>query len=149
MENLQQTNSHHSRTTARQARRQLRNVLENTTGSEDIHISIEGTSEPIPLPRDVADLLYEILIKTAAGQTVGIIPTNAELTTQQAADLLNVSRPHVVKLIDEGVLKGHKVGKHRRLNAADVQKFKHQRDIAQRAAADELTVLSDELGLYE
>lgn len=74
---------------------------------------------------------------------------NAELTTQQAADLLNVSRPHIAKLIDEGTLKGHKVGKHRRLNAIDVQNYKHQRDVEQRDAVDELTALSDELGLYE
>ncbi|MEQ9999426.1 excisionase family DNA-binding protein [Corynebacterium sp. KPL4015] len=74
---------------------------------------------------------------------------NAELTTQQAADLLNVSRPHVIKLMDEGILKGHKVGTHRRLYASSVQEFKRHRDLEQRAAADELAVLSDEMGLYE
>ena len=60
-----------------------------------------------------------------------------------------MSRPHVVKLLDQGILKGHKVGTHRRLYASDVQDFKHQRALEQRAAADELAVLSDELGLYK
>ena len=149
MKSLQQTNTSRSRATARQALQHFRKVLENTPGSEDLHVTVDRTNELICLPRSVADLLCEILSKTAAGQTVGIIPTNAELTTQQAADLLNVSRPHIVKLIDEGTLKGYKVGKHRRLNAIDVQKYKHQRDVEQRDAADELTALSDELGLYE
>ena len=135
--------------TARESLPQSRKVPARTPGAEDLHVTVDRTNELICLPRSVAELLCEILSKTAAGQTVGIIPTNAELTTQQAADLLNVSRPHVVKLIDEGTLKGDKVGKHRRLHAIDVQKYKHQRDVGQRDAADELTALSDELGLYE
>ena len=80
---------------------------------------------------------------------MSVIPTSAELTTQQAAELLKVSRPHVIKLMDDGILEGHKVGTHRRLYAADVQAYKHQRDIKQRATADELTALTDHLGLYE
>ncbi len=72
-----------------------------------------------------------------------------ELTTQQAADLLNVSRPRVIELMDKGVLEGHTEDAHRHLYASSVQDFKRQRDLEQRAAADELAVLSDEMGLYE
>ncbi|MDK4269058.1 helix-turn-helix domain-containing protein [Corynebacterium accolens] len=72
-----------------------------------------------------------------------------ELTTQQAADFLNVSRPRVIELMDEGTLKRHTEGAYRHLYASSVQDFKRQRDLEQRAAADELAVLSDEMGLYE
>ena len=72
-----------------------------------------------------------------------------ELTTQQAADLLNVSRRRVIELRDEGTLEGHTEGTYRHLYASSVQDFKRQRDLKQRAAADELAVLSDEMGLYE
>lgn len=139
----------HTKATAQKALRKLNRALAGDTDLGDVDVITEGTNEPIRLPRDVAELLREILASTAAGRTVGIIPTSSELTTQQAADLLNVSRPHVVKLLDQGMLKGHKVGTHRRLYASDVQEFKHQRALEQRAAADKLAVLSDELGLYE
>ena len=59
-----------------------------------------------------------------------------------------MSRPHVVKLMNEGTLPGHKTGSHRRIYAADVQAYKHQRDIDARTAADELTALSEETGIY-
>lgn len=72
-----------------------------------------------------------------------------ELTTQQAADFLNVSRRRVIELRDEGTLEGHTEGTYRHLYASSVQDFKRQRDLKQRAAADELAVLSDEMGLYE
>lgn len=149
MTNMQDNSTTQTRATARQALRKLNTVLAKRTDSaEGVDVAVEGSDEVIRLPQDVAGLLRDILAKTAAGQSVGVIPTSAELTTQQAADLLNVSRPHVTKLMDDGVLKGHKVGTHRRLYASDVQSYKHQRDIKQRAAADELTALTDQLELY-
>lgn len=149
MTSAQDNSTAHAKATSRKALRDLNRALEENTNVGDIDVIVEGTNEPIRISRDVAELLREILASTVAGQTVGVIPTSAELTTQQAADLLNVSRPHVVKLLDQGVLKGHKVGTHRRVYASDVQEFKRQRVFEQRAAADKLTVLSDELGLYE
>ena len=114
-----------------------------------MEVRVEQSDEVIRLPREGATVLREILVNTAAGRSVKVIPMHAELTTQQAADLLNVSRPHVVKLMDKGVLPGHKVGTHRRIYAADVHAYKHQRDIEGRIAADELTALTEEMGLYE
>ena len=149
MTHTQDNSAAHTKTTAQKALRKLNRALAGDTDLGDVDVITDGTNEPIRLPRDVAELLREILANTAAGRTVGIIPTRAELTTQQAANLLNVSRPHVVKLLDQGILKGHKVGTHRRLYASDVQDFKHQRALEQRAAADKLAILSDELGLYE
>ncbi|MER0091231.1 MULTISPECIES: helix-turn-helix domain-containing protein [Corynebacterium] len=149
MTHAQDNGAAHTKATAQKALRKLNRALAGDTDLGEVDVITEGTNEPIRLRRDVAELLREILANTAAGRTVSIVPTSAELTTQQAADLLNVSRPHVVKLLDQGILKGHKVGTHRRLYASDVQDFKHRRALEQRAAADKLAILSDELGLYE
>lgn len=149
MTHAQDNGAAHTKATAQKALRKLNRALAGDTDLGEVDVITEGTNEPIRLRRDVAELLREILANTAAGRTVSIVPTSAELTTQQAADLLNVSRPHVVKLLDQGILKGYKVGTHRRLYASDVQDFKHRRALEQRAAADKLAILSDELGLYE
>ena len=150
MTNVQDNSTTQTRATARHALRKLNSALaQRTDSTKGIDVAVEGSGEVIRLSQDVAGLLRDILANTAAGRSVSVIPTSAELTTQQAADLLNVSRPHVIKLMDDGVLEGHKVGTHRRLYASDVQAYKHQRDIKQRATADELTALTDHLGLYE
>lgn len=135
--------------TSREALRRLNHALSVSSESEGVEVRVEQSDEVIRLPREGATVLREILVNTAAGRSVKVIPMHAELTTQQAADLLNVSRPHVVKLMDKGVLPGHKVGTHRRIYAADVHSYKHQRDIEGRIAADELTALTEEMGLYE
>jgi len=78
------------------------------------------------------------------------VPSHAELTTQEAADLLNVSRPHLVKLLEEGVLPFHKTGKHRRVLFADLMCYREQREGASHAAMDELAKQAQELRLgYE
>lgn len=149
MTHLQDNGTTNTAATAREALRKLNQVLDSRLERDVVDIVVENSNETIRLPREVATVLREILVNSAAGRSVGVIPMRAELTTQQAADLLNVSRPHVVKLMNEGTLPGHKVGTHRRIYAADVQAYKHQRDIDQRIAADHLTALTDEMGLYE
>lgn len=135
--------------TAREALRRINRVFKGTSARKDIDVVVEQSDDTIRLPREVATVLREILLNSAAGRSVGVIPMHAELSTQQAARLLNVSRPHVIKLINEGILPGHKVGTHRRIYAADVQAYKHERDINARATADDLIVLTEEMGLYE
>lgn len=139
----------HTAATAREALRKINRVLSDTSTDKDVNVVVEQSDDVIRVPREVATVLREILVNSAAGRSVGVIPMRAELTTQQAANLLNVSRPHVIKLMNEGILPGHKVGTHRRIYAADVQAYKHQRDIDTRTAADDLTALSEEMGLYE
>jgi excisionase family DNA binding protein len=102
----------------------------------------------IPLPDTVFHLLVRITEILAHGDAVTIVPVGKELTTQQAADLLNVSRQYLVRLLDEGRIPYTTTGKHRRLRIEDVLTYKKVRDADRRAALDELTRLSEEAGGY-
>lgn len=104
----------------------------------------------IELPTSALRLLVDILAELADGNAVKVVPIHAELTTQEAADLLNVSRPHLVKLLEEGVLPFHKTGKHRRVLFADLMRYREQRERESHAAMDELAKQAQELRLgYE
>lgn len=83
-------------------------------------------------------LLVDILAELADGNAVKVVPIHAELTTQEAANMLNVSRPHLVKLLESGALPFHKAGKHRRVRFADLMAFKAERDRASSLAMEEL-----------
>jgi excisionase family DNA binding protein len=85
----------------------------------------------------------------ARGDSLTIVPVGKELTTQQAADLLNVSRQYLVRLLGEGRIPYTRTGKHRRLRIEDVLTFKEQRDRERGAALDELTRMSQEIGGYD
>ncbi|NMY11745.1 helix-turn-helix domain-containing protein [Pseudomonas veronii] len=106
--------------------------------------------EVVELPTFALRLLGEILSELALGNAVKVVPIHAELTTQEGADMLNVSRPHLVKLLDNGALPHTKTGRHRRIKFADLMTYKEQRDLASRNAMDELTAQAQELGMgYE
>ncbi|MDH3007099.1 helix-turn-helix domain-containing protein [Gordonia alkanivorans] len=91
--------------------------------------------EPITLPPVVLSLLAEVLAKVAADQPVSIVTPDTIFTTQQAAEVLNVSRPYVVKLIAEGELPATKVGRHRRIKASDLEEYRRKQYAASRAAS--------------
>jgi len=95
-------------------------------------------SDMIQLPSGAVVLLMEILEAMAAGQSIALIPENAELTTAQASEMLNVSRPFLIKLLDEGKIPYRKVGKHRRIRVDDVLKYKHSDDQRREAILDQL-----------
>ncbi|NNJ09906.1 helix-turn-helix domain-containing protein [Chloroflexales bacterium ZM16-3] len=101
----------------------------------------------IRLPAKAVQLLQTILVQMAEGKAVTIIPTHAEITTQQAADILNVSRPFFVRLIERGDISFRKVGTHRRVLLSDVMVYKQRTDNAREQSLDELTALSQELNL--
>jgi excisionase family DNA binding protein len=84
--------------------------------------------QPLELPARAVALLMDVLETMAAGQDISLIPENAELTTLQAAEVLNVSRPYLIKLLNENAIPHRKVGKHRRICMKDVMNYKMRID---------------------
>ncbi|MBI3041881.1 MAG: helix-turn-helix domain-containing protein [Betaproteobacteria bacterium] len=107
---------------------------------------IDGGKD-ITVPVSALHMLVDILNNMAQGNAVTMVPVNAELTTQQAADFLNVSRPYLVKLLEEGRLPFRKVGTRRRVMFKDLLAYQEILNEKSRKAADELTKQSQELGL--
>jgi excisionase family DNA binding protein len=93
-------------------------------GKGEVKLKVAGQGEAIPLPPSVVELLQYILNETAQGNPVTLLSLESELTTQQAADILNVSRPYFVKLLNEKKLPYRKVGSHRRVLLKDVLVYK-------------------------
>ena len=105
--------------------------------------------EVIVVPTSAVRLFLHLLAEMSQGNSVCLVPTHAELTTQQAADLLNVSRPYVVKLLDEGKIPSRTVGKYRRVRFDDLMAYKRKDYESRAKIADDLTALSQELGMYD
>lgn len=106
-----------------------------------------GRDTIIELPAGAVQLLMDILEDMAAGHAVTIVPQDAELTTQEAADILNVSRPFVIQLLKDGKLPYRTVGTHRRLRFEDVMTFKTAIDRDRRLVLDELVAQAEELDM--
>ncbi len=106
-----------------------------------------GDDVTIRLPAIAVRLLVEMLGQLARGNAVTVVPYHMELTTQEAAELLNVSRPHLVKLLESGEIPFTKVGKHRRVQFQDVVAYKDRIDEARRGVLDELTAEAQRLRL--
>ena len=99
------------------------------------------------LPEDAADMVRRLLETYAAGRRPRVIPEDAEVSTFQAADILNVSRPYVIKLIDGGAMPCRMAGSHRRIRLADVLAYQEKKDRASDTAMDELVAQAQELKL--
>ena len=106
-----------------------------------------ASGEPVDIPTSAVRLLKEILDQMAHGNGVALTPLHAELTTRQAADLLQVSRTHLVQLLDEGRIPCRKVGAHRRVRARDILDYRRETESRRRKALDELTAADQNLGL--
>ena len=104
-------------------------------------------ASPIRIPASAASLLVKILDEMSRGNAVKLIPVQAELTTQEAADLLNISRPTLIRMLKEGEIEFHKVGTHRRVPIQSVMAFKRQADQRRRAALAELAAYDQEIGI--
>lgn len=105
--------------------------------------------ETIAIPTSVFLVLERVAEVMARGDSVTIVTVGQELTTQQAADILNVSRQYLVRLLDEGRIQFTKTGKHRRVRIEDVLEFKDKRDRERKGGLDELTRMSEEFGGYD
>ena len=93
------------------------------SGGKGVELVIQETGSLITIPKKALQLLFAVLQNMAAGQAVSLIPSDSELSTQQAADMLNVSRPHVVKLLERGDIPFKKVGSHRRVLLKDLLSY--------------------------
>jgi excisionase family DNA binding protein len=105
--------------------------------------------EQMPLPAEVDRVLRHAIEVMRQGKAVHVAPQNLVLTTQEAADLLDVSRPTLVKLLEDGAIPFDQPNRHRRVRLHDVLDYRARRHAAQRAALDELTAETSALGLYD
>ena len=134
---------------AQESARRLAPQLVGAKGYMELQvIDCDGKSEAVPIPTAAFRLLVTILAQMASGNAVRLIPHQAELTTQEAAEWLSVSRPYLVRLLDEERIPHRKVGTHRRILFKDLMAYKAEHRRARGAALDDLTRLSQELGLY-
>jgi len=105
--------------------------------------------EEMIIPRSLYVVLVQAVKDLMSGRAVSIMPVTAALTTQQAADLLNVSRPFVVKLLEQGAIPFHKTGTHRRIYLKNLLGYKRKRDRAAQKALGRLVAEAQELGIYD
>ena len=108
---------------------------------------LDEKGEQVVLPAAALELLKNILVQMAQGNAVTLVPVHAELTTQQAAEILNMSRPFFVKLLESGEIPFTKKGTHRRVLFSDVQAYKQKIDDERMKALDALTAQAQELDM--
>lgn len=130
---------------ARASAEELSRLLGQIPLAERAQVKLDGND--LILPRQALALLRDLLVEMAQGNAVTIVPTHAELTTQEAANLLNVSRPHLVKLLEGGDIPFSKAGTHRRIRYQDLMTYREQRMHESKNTLDELTEQAQELDM--
>ena len=124
--------------------RQLAEVLSGRK-RKSYRLTIDG--ESCDIPEAALRMLKDLLVQLSMGNSVTLIPIHAQLTTQEAADLLTVSRPYLVKLLEAGEIPHHTVGTHRRVLLKDLMEYKRRADQERLKALEELAADAQELGL--
>lgn len=128
-------------------------TLSKYADADRVQLSIKGSnneSDELVLPGHALQLLLDVLSEMSRGNAISIMPIHAELSTQDAANILNVSRPFLVGLLEKGDIDFHKVGTHRRVLSKDVIEYKQQIDAERMTALNKLTEESQKLGMgYE
>lgn len=117
--------------------------------SEQAEIEIEETSEKIKIPLSALKLLSDILKAMGQGKLISIVPVATEVTTQAAAEILGCSRPHLVKLLEEGKIEFTKVGKHRRIKYEDILNYRKHMKEQQKQNIIDIMNQDEETGLYD
>ena len=131
--------------TASLAATALRRLKNEETESDRLTIQFEHG--PVTIPRMAFDAFVRILTELSQGHLVRVVPVHAELSTQQAAKLLNVSRPYVIKLLDEKKIPFKMVGNRRRIMLNDLVSYKRTEDAHRKKIFDELAEEAQKLGL--
>jgi excisionase family DNA binding protein len=136
---------------ARESSRTLSAYLQTRAETQQIEIvDDQGAAHPVRVPVSALRLLVDLLTEIGEGNAVSIIPIHAELTTQDAADVLNVSRPFLVQLLERGEMPFHKIGTHRRVRYQDVIAYKERIDAERNKILDVLAEQAQELKMgYE
>src|SRR5690554_962466 len=116
---------------------------------EDTEIDIEVTNDRIKIPYRALRLLGNILNAMGEGKPISIMPMATEVTTQKAAEILGCSRPHLVKLLEDGKIDFTMVGRHRRILFEDVIKYKNEMKQKQKKHIIDIMNFDDEIGLYD
>ena len=105
--------------------------------------------EPIPLPESIYNILLQVLGYLRQGKGVSVIPVMQELTTQQAANILGVSRPFLIELLNQGQLPFHKTGTHRRIYRRDLMEYQAKRDLERKRILTEIAKRAIAEGEYD
>lgn len=132
----------------RAAANQLRQILaaRSASGASQMLRVLDENNRPaeVVLAPALSQLLMEVLRHVGSGDAVTLVPVSQMLTTQQAADILNVSRPYLVSLLERGEIKHHLVGRHRRIRAEHLFEYKKKRDAQRAKALETLAELDSE-----
>lgn len=117
--------------------------------SEQPEIEIQETKEKIKIPLSALKLLGDVLKAMGQGKLISLVPIATEVTTQAAAEILGCSRPHLVKLLEEGKISFTKVGKHRRIKFDDIMKYRSEMKAQQKQNIIDIMNLDEDTGLYD
>lgn len=115
--------------------------------TRSVRLRVANAADEVVLPREAFELLLRVLAAMADGNAVTVVPVTTELTTQQAAGVLQVSRPYLVQLLDGGQIPFRMVGTHRRVLARDVLKYREETRAASESAMEELAAVAQKHGL--
>ncbi|PIG93469.1 helix-turn-helix domain-containing protein [Gloeocapsopsis sp. IPPAS B-1203] len=132
---------------AQASSRILSSYVHNNEAPHTIKIVGNNTDETVVVPAEAFRLFVDILVQMANGNAVTLIPIHAELTTQEAADILNVSRPYLVGLLESREIPYRKVGTRRRVRYQDLIDYKNKIDAARMQILEELTNQAEELNM--
>lgn len=133
----------------RDVARNASRALARLAGNRSVHVEARSDhcdSQSFVLPASAVRLLTDMLTHLANGHAVAVIPEDAELTTQQAADMLNVSRPFLIGLLEKNEIPFRLVGRHRRIRFQDLSTFREAMQRSRKAAIDGLVAQAQELG---
>ena len=148
---LEPVSNEHEAEMAKVAQRCIMAALDHSRAPKIVLVeegSDSGAAPVLELPPQALRAIADLLGLMAQQQPILLIPQTHEVTTQEAAGILNVSRPYVIKQIEDGVLKCRKVGRHRRIEFQELLQFKRQVQQRSEDALQHLTDLSQEMGLY-